>query len=68
MIEDNILREIRETREAFARRFNYDVDAMGEYLRTQQEESGRPVVRLAPRRPEGWVAPESVQPAETTKS
>ena len=54
MIEDDILKEIRATREAFAQMHNYDIDAMVEYLRRRTEAGDRPVVRLEPRRPVGW--------------
>ncbi len=67
MIEDEVMRGVWAAKDAFARRFNYDIDAMGAYLREQQEKSGRSVVRLAPRRPTGWVEPESDQPMTTTK-
>ena len=64
MIEDEILREIRATRDAFAARFDYNLAAMCEHLRKEQEEGNWPVVRLAPRRPEGRVEPKAVKPAE----
>lgn len=45
MLENAIDREIREYREEFARRFNYDVRAMMDAIRAQDEAEGRPVVR-----------------------
>lgn len=45
MHEDDILREIWDYREAYARRFNDDVDAIMADLRARQEAEGRPVVR-----------------------
>ena len=65
MVEDEIMREIRATREAFALRFNYDIQAMLDYLRAEGEKSGCPGVSFAPRRPEGWVEPDETPPAET---
>ena len=54
MIEDDILREVRAARDAFARSHGYDLHAMVEDLRAQNERGDWPVVRLAPRRPAGY--------------
>lgn len=51
MIEDDILKEIRATRDAFAQRHGYDLNSMIAYLRKLDELGDKPVVRLAPRRP-----------------
>ncbi len=48
---DDVLREVRATREEFARSHGYDVYAMAATLRRLDEAGDRPVVRLAPRRP-----------------
>ncbi len=45
MIDDDILQEIRATREAFAAAHNYDVRAMGETLK-RMDLSGRKVVNF----------------------
>ena len=45
VIEDDILQEIRATREAFAAAHNYDVRAMGETLK-KMDLSGRKVVNF----------------------
>ncbi len=51
MIEDDVLREVRSAREAYARSHGFDVWAMVADLRARDEVGDRPVVRLAPRRP-----------------
>ena len=50
VMRDGIVDEIRTIREAYARRFNYDLSAIYEDLKRKQEESGREVVRLKPKR------------------
>ncbi len=50
---DDILREVRAIREAYAHRFNYDLDAIHRDLVEQQEQSrreGRVIVSPPPRR------------------
>jgi hypothetical protein len=49
-MRDSIIDEIRQIREAYARRFHYDLQAMYEDLKQKQAESGREVVRLKPKR------------------
>jgi hypothetical protein len=52
-MKDPILEEIYATREKLAKRFNYDIRAIAEHLRQEQEKSGRKIVRREPlRRPE----------------
>lgn len=47
---DAIEQELHAVREAYAREFGYDVHAMFEDLRAQQEKSGRSVVSFPARR------------------
>jgi hypothetical protein len=47
MWDDPIVEEVRQARDAFAARFNYDLHAMCEYLREQDRKSGRKVVDLS---------------------
>ena len=47
---DPIIAELRAIRQAYAARFNYDVDAMFKDIRARQEASGREYVRLPSRR------------------
>ncbi len=44
-----IVEEIRETREAYAARFNYDIEAICRDLREQERLSGREVITLPPK-------------------
>jgi len=56
--DDPIVREVREAREAFAKRFNYDVGAIFDRLKKMQkegEEQGRVYVQLPPKRIERRV-------------
>jgi hypothetical protein len=48
-METDIIREIRAFRDAFAAAHGYDVHAIGDALRKQLAESGRPVVSFGPR-------------------
>ncbi len=43
-MKDEIVEEIHKHREEFAKKFDYDVRKMLEYVREQQEKSGRKVV------------------------
>ena len=47
---DPIISELRAIREAYAARFDYDVEAMFRDIRARQEASGREYVRLPARR------------------
>lgn len=48
---DPIIAELRAIREAYAARFDYNVEAMFRDIRARQEASGREYVRLPARRP-----------------
>lgn len=50
MIEDNVIREVRAAREAFARLHGNDLWAMVEALREEDEAGDWPLARLTPRR------------------
>jgi hypothetical protein len=50
MIVDPIVEEVRKHREAYAKRFNYDLAAICRDLRKQQKASGEKVVSLPPKR------------------
>jgi hypothetical protein len=51
-MRDEIVDEVRKIREDYARRFNFDLDAICRDLRQKQEQAGgRRVVSLPPRRP-----------------
>ena len=49
---DSVVQEVREIREAYARQFGYDLDAIHRDLKAQEQASGRRVVSFPPRRPE----------------
>ncbi len=50
MAIDSIVAEVRRAREAYAKQFNYDVQAMWRDLKERQHKSGRKVVALTPKR------------------
>lgn len=52
MYDDPIVAETRKLRDEYARRFDYDLEAICKDLRKQQAESGRLVVKRKPKRPE----------------
>jgi hypothetical protein len=49
-VKDPIVEEVRRARDAHAKQFNYDLDAICEDLKKREEASGRPTVSLPPRR------------------
>jgi hypothetical protein len=57
MVEDDVLREVRAAREAYARLHNYDVRAMVADLRARDLAGDWPVVRHPPRRPAPVAVP-----------
>ena len=48
MYEDPIVAEVRNIREAYAARFNYDLDAICRDLQEKQKRSGRKLVKRPP--------------------
>lgn len=51
MIDDPIVKEVREARERHAAQFNYDLKKIAEDLKKQEQQSGKTVVSLPPKRP-----------------
>ena len=51
MWEDPIVKETRDAREELLKRFNYDLDALCEYLGRMEAASSKKSVALEPRRP-----------------
>lgn len=49
MPDDEIMREVRANREAYARRFNFDIRAIFRDAKTREKAEGRKVVSLEPR-------------------
>ena len=50
MLHDSVVDEVRAAREAYAKRFNYDLELIRRDLREQAEKSGVKLVTLSPRR------------------
>jgi hypothetical protein len=48
-MRDPIIAEVRSARENFARKFDFDLDAICAELKRKEEESGATVVKLSPR-------------------
>ena len=56
---DPIIAELRAIREAYAARFDYNVEAMFRDIRARQEASGREYVRMPARGTTGDKSPET---------
>jgi hypothetical protein len=50
MWQDPVVEEVRAIRDAYARQFDYDIDAICRDLRAQEASCGHEVVSLPPRR------------------
>jgi hypothetical protein len=48
---DDLVLEVRKIREAYAKQFGYDLQAIHRDLKEQEKASGRQIVSLPPRRP-----------------
>jgi hypothetical protein len=62
MSSDPVVAEIRRIREELAAQFNYDLDAIIEDARRRDATDNRKVIRLPPRRPEGYPAKQHGSP------
>jgi hypothetical protein len=51
MWDDPIVEEVRKAREEHAARFDYDLERIFQDLKEREQQSGRKVVSLPPRRP-----------------
>jgi hypothetical protein len=60
MWEDKIVAEVRSVRQAHAEKFDFDLPAIYQDLKDQEEKSGRATVSFPPKRPI------PVQPAQQT--
>ena len=47
--EDPIVEEVRQIRDAYAKQFNYDLDAIYRDLKTKEQKSGRTIAPCPPR-------------------
>lgn len=63
---DTIIQEIRNTRDEYARQFNYDLHAMCLDLRREQELSGAPVVTFSTKTIRSESAPQVGQAGTNT--
>ena len=54
-IHDEIVDEVRANREAYAARFNFDLDAICEDLKKQQQEYPQRLAKLRPVRPKAFA-------------
>jgi tRNA A37 threonylcarbamoyladenosine dehydratase len=50
IIQDEIIREVRANREAYAKQFNFDIQAIYSDAKERELKEDRKVVSLAPRR------------------
>ena len=65
-MNDPVVAEVRKAREEYARQFNYDLHAMCEDLRREQERSGGPVVSFPKKRVRAFVISDAAQAGTTT--
>ena len=56
MSSDPIIEEVRAARDAYAKQFGYDLNAIARDLKVQESKSGRKVVRFPARRVEPATA------------
>lgn len=49
MLEDPIVEEVRKIRSAHAARFNFDLQAIYQAIKEEEEKSGRQFTRLSPK-------------------
>ena len=56
MWRDPVVEEVRAIRDAYSKRFDYDLHAIAEDLREKEEHSGRELVDPAPRKAENLPA------------
>ena len=52
---DEIIQEVRQTKDRIAKQFKYDIRALAAELQRQQQQSGRKVVNLAKEAPRQTV-------------
>jgi len=50
-MKDPIVDEVRKARDEYARKFNYDLDAICDDLQKKQSEKGKNVVSFPPKKP-----------------
>jgi len=55
MNDDLIVQEVRKARDEYAKKFNYDLDAICKDLQKKQKQPGKQVVSFPPKRTAGFV-------------
>jgi len=60
---DDVVLEVRKIREAYAKQFAYDLQAIHRDLKKQEQASGRRIVSFPPRRPKRAL-PTTARPGE----
>jgi hypothetical protein len=61
MWKDEIVEEVRRTRDAYAARFNYDLDAIYKDLKDKERKSKRKLFSFSPRRPLKLATPKVIR-------
>jgi uncharacterized protein YciI len=61
MVRDPLVEEIRRVRDAHAKRFGYDLDAIFADLKAQEQASGRQFVTLGPRKARDGTSAEHIK-------
>jgi hypothetical protein len=61
MVRDPIVDEVRQFRDAYAKRFHYDLEALCRDIRARQKRCGRKVVSLPPKPSQTTTAPKEQQ-------
>ena len=56
---DTIVEEVRQARDAYAKKFNYDLDAICRDLQEKQRLSHKKVISLPPKRLKKMMAPQN---------
>lgn len=67
MMSDPIVEEVRNIREEYARRFNFDLQAISKDLQEKERAHGRVVVSFPPRRPNTSLVPATKEPAPSVE-
>jgi hypothetical protein len=62
MLDDPIVEEARKVRNAHAKKFNYNLQAIAADLKAQQSASERKTVVFAPRKPQTTAIRQRVEP------
>lgn len=55
MNDDPITQEVRKARDEYAKKFNYDLDAICRDLQKKQQPPGKKIVAFPPKRPATFI-------------